>query len=146
MTDALDHVRRRPLPWRADEGLTECGLPADSYQTITHDELDTKAKKLGQQRTAMTSCMTCLSRAQVYGRRAGSGGRVELLEDLEREIQRVRYREGSQLVVELEAIVALIADHRDEFDQYIADRGDTVDLTAERTKRTAQARYERGTR
>jgi hypothetical protein len=62
-TVPLDHVRRPQPPWRVAD-VTECGLPGDLHRTLSRDQIAAKLAKLGTQRTAMTTCMTCLSTAR----------------------------------------------------------------------------------
>lgn len=131
MADPLDHIERPTLPWRNDPPLTECGLRSDSYPTLTRDEFDARLKSYGQQRTALTTCMTCV---QTAGRwRTWRGDPVEALG---REVERARYRTredgGLRLRRELLAIELLIAAHRDEFDETIAGLADTVSLDSRR--------------
>jgi hypothetical protein len=61
--EPLDHVARIRPPW-VDEVVTECGRPlADVAGTVlTWQEYARKYKRLGQQRTAMTTCITCHNR------------------------------------------------------------------------------------
>lgn len=129
----LEHVMRPQPPWRAGE-VTECGLRADSYPTISRDDLAAKVRKQGQQRAAMTTCMTCLSTArrwptwdedpvaamgrETYGGRHGA----------------TRFRD------ELLAIAALIEKHRDEFDGYLAGLDDVPRLEEARRARAQRAR------
>ena len=146
----VDHILRPRLPWREDD-LTECGRPAhDVKSTITVEELQERIKRLGQQRTAFTICMTCNGRASSFS---------ETWENhpigvLVRELQRVGVYAPTpgypvkpataRMVRELRAIAALIAEHREEFDGYVQGVGETVDLaTARRRRRTPGGRRSR---
>jgi hypothetical protein len=130
--EPLDHVLRDPLPWR-DDHLTECGRATSDVagNIITVAELVARFKKYGQQRTAFTVCMTCWERAR-YAREWTQNPEDVLL----RELQRVRDRDGSRekMRAELQAIAALIAAHREEFDMFLIDLDQTTNL-AERRKR-----------
>src|SRR6185437_2674654 len=61
MKEPVDHIQRPRLPWRpADEpSITECGLNAASVKTLPRADYFARLKDLGQQRTAMLTCMTC---------------------------------------------------------------------------------------
>ena len=52
-------VRSRPS-WRRGEDLTECGKVVTKVSAvITRDAFIAKVRKQGQQRSAMSTCMTC---------------------------------------------------------------------------------------
>lgn len=138
--DVLDHILRYPLPWRTDEALTECGkAPTAVKQVVTHTELRRRIKDWGQQRTAMTVCMTCAARAP-YSR----SWERDPVNVIERETSRVRHQatrehlngepgsERARFTDELRAIAALVDAHRDEFDAYLTGLDDTVNLAARR--------------
>lgn len=139
----LDHVLRARLPWRTDD-LTECGRPAaDVASFITEDELRSRVKNLGQQRTAFTVCMTCAGRIDRH--RPGPTWETNPLEILIRELERVRswsgvpgvprYRqrpEHARMTAELRALAALAAAHPDEFAGYLSGLDATVDLASRR--------------
>lgn len=156
----VDHIARLPLPWRTEADYTECGKPLADYATdrlVTADEVQARIKRIGKQRAAFTVCMTC---ADTVFRWSGSGGR-NVLGAIEREIQATQYaspphpgestRDRSRsermwarrqrLEAEVEALAALVAAHREEFDGYLAGRADTVSLADRR-----QARRLRGAR
>lgn len=138
MTLPLDHVLRTNLPWRQDDQLTECGLQADSYPTITRDQLFVRAREYGQQRTAMTTCITCLNTTQRW--RTWNDDPVEA-------IGRETYggRHGHpRFRSELLAIAALIEAHRDEFDSFIAGLDDVTDLAIVRQTKAQRARQRTG--
>ncbi|SIH23813.1 Uncharacterised protein [Mycobacteroides abscessus subsp. abscessus] len=148
----LDHVIRAVLPWRTGE-LTECGRElADVAAAITIEQLIARIKEHGKQRTAFTVCITCWTTAHshrhdtweldpigVMGREAERCGmyRVHVSQTPERD----------QLTAELRAIEALIAAHRDEFDQYIAGLGESIDLdAARRARKSTQQKKAAGNR
>lgn len=139
----LDHVLRTHLPWRRDEPLTECGLTGTPG--LSHEQLAAKRERQGQQRAALTTCMTCWERTDSWGWRYHGRGLVAVLA---REIERVRrsrkVEHEERLERELRAIEALVEAHRDEFDGYLAGLDATVDLTERRRNRSAQARWRRG--
>lgn len=110
--EALDHVVRDMLPWR-EQQLTECGKDAAGKQTISRDELAARIKRLGQQRTVFTVCMTCWDRAQ-YAQPWGEAPEAVM----ERELRRCQGKAG-QIRRELFAVAALIEAHRGEFDSYV---------------------------
>lgn len=138
--DVLSHVTRAGLPWR-EAKLTECGLPIESHRSISADEFDERVKRLGQQRAAMLTCMTCWSTAHRYDPdRYGSmpGDFAEtwaLLNALEREISWSRRKDRVTFPRELAAIGILIERHRSEFDEIIADAASTVPISAARTRK-----------
>lgn len=119
MKEPVDHILRPSLPWRATVALTECGLNAESTKTLTRGEFFSRLKDMGQQRTALLTCMTCSDTAKRW---------VTWDEDprraLDREIQWEtawrRNDRGERLRDELLAAAALIEAHRDEFDAHLA--------------------------
>lgn len=128
--EVLDHVERAVLPWRAPDGRTECGrLPAEVKGSIlTIEELVARYKNHGQQRTALTTCMICFDRARYNARWDQNPVGV-----LQRECQ--RSRDSDLFLRELRALAALVAEHRDEFDGYVAGLAETTSLAAARAKR-----------
>ncbi len=144
MTERRDHVIRATLPWRSEQ-LTECGRALDDVATfITRDELIARVKTDGKTRTAFTVCITCWNTASdrrnetwetepiaVIGREAErcGMGRVYAAQTPERE----------RLTTELRAIAALVAAHRDEFDEFIAGVAHTASLDAARRDRRRRA-------
>lgn len=123
MKEPVDHVLRPLLPWRSSDGaLTECGLNAAKVSTLTREAFVLRWKDYGQQRTAMTTCMTCSDTARRWGTWNDDPRHA-----LNREIMwetyggyRSRSDRGERLKNELLAIAALIENHRDEFDATIA--------------------------
>lgn len=160
MTETLgpvDHIARPPLPWRTTPTLTECGkglVTIDAARIITPAELTSRIGRLGQKRAAYTTCMTCWDSAERH--RSGSPDPIELVI---REAQAVQHsrsyppqllermkpgernraiRDASRrerLSGELEAIAALVAAHRDEFDGYLVGRSEAVSLADRRAAR-----------
>lgn len=107
------------LPWRSDEGVTECGLNAGSVKTLAREEFFARLKDFGQQRTAMVTCMTCSDTAKRWGTWADDPRKA-----LEREIQwETAWRRddrGMRLRDELLAVAALIEAHSEEFHGHMA--------------------------
>lgn len=136
---ALDHIARVELPWRNGTPRTECGLTGTP--ALTADEFVAKARREGQRRTALTTCMTCFDRRVYAGRLVERDG---LLEVLAREVTRVQRSSGpdarDELERELAAIVALVAAHRDEFDGLLEGLEHTTSLDKARQRRTATTR------
>lgn len=130
-----EHMQRTVLPWRSGEdALTECGIPADPRTTLTREGMLAKIAREGQQRAALSSCMTCWSTANRH-REEGDG---DIVSTIVREMERVRWRENpdrARLVNELKAIVSLIETHRTEFDTLVSNFGAVVSLTEQRRKR-----------
>jgi hypothetical protein len=135
----LDHLARPPLPWRLCATLTECGktlTELDPARVITADTLARRIRDLGKQRAAYTTCMTCADTAERW-RSIDPEPLVVFL----REAEAVQYRtrrnvaRREALTAEVEAITALIAAHREEFDGYLADRSATVSLDTVRRAR-----------
>lgn len=132
----LDHMRRELLPWRLeDPGLTECGLRADECSALSRKDMVAKVDREGQQRAALSSCMTCWSTAKINQREAGMSG---LLFTVQRELNRVAWKDGDErklVVYEFKAMIALVANHRDEFDQMIRDLEEVVPISQARRVR-----------
>lgn len=122
MKEPVDHVLRPQLPWRSESAITECGYDATKVKTISREELLTRRREMGQQRTAILTCMTCVETATRW---------VTWDDDprqaLEREIQWEHRGQwstghdsrGKRLLFELRAIAELIGTHRAEFDELV---------------------------
>ena len=123
MKDPVDHILRPLLPWRSSDGaMTECGLNAAKVSALTREAFTARLKDYGQQRTAITTCMTCSDTARRWGTWEDDPRKA-----LEREIAwewgggyRARNDRGDRLKNELLAIAALIDTHREEFDAAVA--------------------------
>lgn len=133
--EVLQHVERPRLPWRND-ARTECGLPTAGHPVITRDEFIAKVKRLGQQRSAMSTCMTCWNTAQ----RWPTWGQ-DPVAMMRRETQ--MWKGDPRLRDELVAIAALIEAHRDEFDGLLTGLGQTSRLDEARRARRARVGGER---
>ena len=135
MSETLEHVLRALPPWRTG-AETECGRAAsDTGRVISRDEFVAKVNRQGQQRAAMSTCMTCWQTAQRHHDWAHSPSSV-----LEREVNRATHwrkagEEEPLIDRELRAIAALIDAHRDEFDGYLAGLGETLSLDELRARR-----------
>jgi hypothetical protein len=122
--EPVDHILRPSLPWRSDAAITECGYDATKVKTLTRDDLKQRLKDMGQQRTAMLTCMTCLNTAQRHG-----AWEDDPRSAVEREITwegkgRWAHKDrGIRLRDELLSIAALIAAHPDEFQAHIEATG-----------------------
>jgi hypothetical protein len=118
MKEPVDHILRPSLPWRSEAAITECGYDASKVKTLTRPQYFQRLKDLGQQRSAMFTCMTCADTARRWGT-WDDDPRLAL----EREIKwergshhwRSRNDRGTRLKDELLAIAALIEAHHDEF-------------------------------
>ena len=128
MKEPVDHILRPRLPWRADGGaITECGLNAASVKTLSRGEYFARLKDLGQQRTALLTCMTCSHTATQW-----PTWEEDARLALQREItwEAVHYssgrvvqwsqERGRRTLDELLAIETLIAAHPEEFQQLVA--------------------------
>jgi hypothetical protein len=122
MKQPVDHILRGRLPWRTefDGAVTECGYDASKVSVITRDAYIARLKDLGQQRTAMVTCMTCSSTVRRW-----DTWETDPRKALGREIEwecgwGVRTKHGEQLKDELLAIADLIESHRSEFDALLA--------------------------
>jgi hypothetical protein len=134
MKEPVDHIRRPALPWRIDAGLTECGYNASKVPTVSRQVHFQRLKDLGQQRTAMITCMTCLDTAKRW-----KAWEEDPCQAMAREIAwergewyRARSDRGEQLKDELIAIASLVAAHREEFDATIKEREQRRDWLAKK--------------
>lgn len=132
MTDQepLAHVRRPDLPWRTSR-MTECGRPtADVKKFIDRAEALELIAKHGKQRAAFLLCMMCLTTCKQY---------PAWEDDPTRALQREFFgRADPALDDELRALGALVAAHRDEFDDFMTGINDTIDLAARRRQQRRQ--------
>ena len=137
----LDHLLRPALPWRQHPHLTECGKELDRVdpaRLITVAELQRRIRELGQKRAAYSTCITC-------SETAGRHRATDPVDVVMRELAALRWvRDRSQgqpwerrrlIATELEAVAALVAAHREEFDGYLADRAAAVSLADHRSSR-----------
>jgi hypothetical protein len=141
-----DHVARAVVPWRSHTQYTECGrLVTNVTSVITPDALQDRIRTHGQQRTAFTVCMTCWNTSNDHPSWQTNPSAV-----LVRELTRTRgYHdrnrpstnpEAIQANNELRAIAALIEAHQAEFDTYLTDAANAIDLTTARHTRRRQGR------
>lgn len=149
----LDHISRRRLPWRTEADLTECGKPIRELagRVVTREEVERRVKQIGRQRTAFSTCMTCAdtsnrwtsdrrgSATSAVGREAAAVEHIQPPHHYsqDRERAQVLWNRRQRFEAELEAIAALVAAHREEFDGYLAGVGDTVSLDDRRRTRKA---------
>ena len=135
MSEPLTHIARPPLPWR-ESGKTICGHPVGQYVdglVINLADAHAAARRLGQQRFALTHCMTCASNARNW-----STWEDNPRARLAREMGHLGMTKAEPIVEhELRAIALLIEAHRDEFDDLVQSytSGDVVTLRRSRAKR-----------
>lgn len=118
MKEPVDHIIRPRLPWRSpdDPAVTECGYDASKVKALTREQYKERLKELGQQRSAMLTCMTCANTSERW-----SAWDDDPRQALEREItwegsgRWAHNDRGTRLKHELIAIAALVENHRDEF-------------------------------
>lgn len=139
-TEPLTHVIRPTLPWRDPSmAMTECGLQADSYPSVSRDEASARWRKLGAQRASLWFCMTCVQTAERW-----PSWDQDPVGCIGRYTERARYRrgdtEGDEFRRELIAIAQLIELHRDDFDGIVAGLGETVSLRDRRDARRNRGR------
>jgi hypothetical protein len=138
MKEPVDHILRPSLPWRSIEtAITECGYDAAKVKAITRVEFFQRVKDLGQQRTAMLTCMTCSDTARRW-----KTWEEDPRQAMEREINWERgfgYRErtdrGERLKDELLAIAALIEAHGEEFASIMINRSQRRDWLEKKAAR-----------
>jgi hypothetical protein len=157
----LDHIARTPLPWRTEPELTECGKTVADIggRIVSRTEVEARIRAVGQKRAAYETCMTCADTSDRRTRHQRRGD--ETVNVLARELGAVQHaypprvvtgnglttreepselwERKQRLAAELEAITALVAEHRDEFDAYLTGLNDTVKLADRRrgTRRRA---------
>lgn len=160
MKDPVDHVERPSAPWRT-ERLTECGL-APSDRSITRAQFYDRVMDQGQQRAAMSICMTCWHTAQNHAGGWGAATREQERQEfvdawaydpaavLARDLARGRYARGNEsrqrLNRELHVIALLIEAHRDEFDAAMVGLDEAPSMDELRAQRAARTPKERGKR
>lgn len=141
MTDSpetdLEHVIRSRPPWRQGEDLTECGKRVTKVAAvITRDAFLAKVRKQGQQRSALTTCMTCWHTATSH-----PSWEENPVRSLVREASRYRWQQPGRPDAdmtfhdELMAIQALIEAHQDEFNGLLAGLSETTRLDDRRRQR-----------
>lgn len=122
MKEPVDHILRPQLPWRTDAGITECGYDASKVKTLSRVEFFARLKEMGQQRTALLTCMTCSDTASRWGT-WDDDPRKAMDREIAWECRWHREDCGLRLRDELLAIAALIEAHRDEFAAHIEATG-----------------------
>jgi hypothetical protein len=149
----VDHISRAILPWRSTADLTECGKDVASYpgRIVTREEAAARIKRIGQRRSMFSLCMTCVSTSDRYRSRYTPVITEDIVMAVARAASSVQHshppypgedpsptwRERQRLAAEFEAIIALIAAHREEFDGYLSGREQTVSLADRRRQRRA---------
>ena len=125
---SIVHVVRPRPPWRsADHDLTECGISPAENASISRAEFVHRYRDLGRERTAMLTCMTCMTTFERYGggRQIPATWEEDPVAALAREAEKVRWagrksEKRERLAVELSAIIQLIEEHQDEFDAIVS--------------------------
>lgn len=137
----ITHIERSPLPWRP-ERATECGLDATRHPTWTREEAVAKAKELGTQRFSLFVCMTCMQTAERhYGWDADPAAcLVRHAQPMTLKYGRDPDGEKRRFADELRAIAALVAAHREEFDELVRGYAEVVDLKEARRERQTRER------
>lgn len=137
----VDHIQRPPLPWRAAE-LTECGKPLHDRPWITRAAWIAKVRREGQQRSQLTTCITCWQTARRH-----PPWDENPVAALAREAQQFQYTRWSgetprsvSFRDELLAIAALVDAHPDEFEALIAGLADAPRLADARAARRRKPR------
>lgn len=143
MKEPVDHILRPSLPWRTEPSITECGYDASKMKVLTRAEFFQRVKDLGQQRTAMLTCMTCSNTAQRHGS-WDDDPRHAILREVEWEGSgRWAHKErGARMRDELLAIADLIEAHREEFAAHITNteqRRDWLEKKADSASKKKQA-------
>lgn len=138
MSEPKTHVLRARLPWRADEHLTECGLPAADHETLDRPTAAARWKEWGPRRAALIFCMTCVDTANHWPNWDDDPATV-----MSRECGRGRWREAGddppRLERELRALAALAEAHADEFADLLAGLAEVSSL-ADRRRAARDAR------
>ncbi len=138
--EPLEHVIRSRPPWRRGPDITECGKPVTGQPVISRDEFLAKVRRQGQQRSAMTTCMTCWHTARHHP--SWDENPVASLAREAQQFKWVLFEDSPQSVSfrdELLAIAALIEAHPDEFNALLTGLGDTVRLDERRRQRRRNA-------
>ncbi len=126
----LEHVVRDCPPWRDEKSLTECGLSVGGYLIISRDDLLAKVTKQGQQRAALSTCMTCWQTTKRHSTWASSPSAV-LARECQPDLGPSRLvRPDQQIDLELRAIALLTEAHKGEFDSLLEDLAAAVPLHA----------------
>lgn len=140
--EPLDHVAREPLPWRdREEGLTECGRPLKSCQSLTLEQMREKVKAQGERRASLSSCMTCWETSRRYEYQREWRKNVHpIFQAVQREIERVKIEHSVRLGREFHALALLAEAHREEFDAILRDMNDAIDIRSAK-KKTAPPQF-----
>lgn len=118
MKEPVDHILRPTLPWRPSPAISECGYDASKVKSLTREQFFQRLKELGQQRTALLTCMTCSDTARRWGT-WDDDPRLALHREIDWErggyYSHARTDRGQRLKDELLAIASLIEAHPEEF-------------------------------
>jgi hypothetical protein len=134
--EPVDHILRPQLPWRDNAAITECGMDAAKAPTLTRNQYLARLKEMGQQRTAILTCMTCAQTANNWGTWEDDPRQA-----LMREIQwenpygyRRNNERGWKLHDELWAAASIIAEHRTVFDALVEERARRRDWLSQKAE------------
>lgn len=126
MKEPVDHIIRPRLPWRSGGDITECGYDATKAKSLTREDFFRRLKEYGEQRSALLTCMTCMSTAKRWPTWQDDP-RLAISREAEWEgahwssfMQTTRDKRGHLLRDELLAVESLIAAHPDEFRELLA--------------------------
>jgi len=127
MKEPVDHIIRPRLPWRPESAaITECGYDASKVKSVMRDEFFKRLKEYGEQRSALLTCMTCMSTAKRWPTWQDDP-RLAISREVEWEgahwssfMRETSERRGHLLRDELFAVESLIAAHPDEFRDLLA--------------------------
>jgi hypothetical protein len=126
----IDHVLRPSLPWRNPApGLTECGREPGRLHVLTREEFVEKYRRLGQQRSALTTCMTCWHTVRRW-----PTWDADPVMALTRELQSAG-EQRDQIRRELLALAVLAATYSQTFTELLAGLRSVEDLAARRQAR-----------
>ncbi len=131
---SYEHIVRSTVPWR-EPSLTECGRSlVDVAKVLTFDQAKAKVDREGKQRALYSMCQTCVSTTNRNPGWASDPAAV-----LHRTYPAISWHRDSPEAIatrrELEAIAALIAAHRVEFDALVTGMADVTDLRDRRRTR-----------
>ena len=132
----LEHLLRTLPPWNTGPQMTECGRPVSDVQAVvSRAEVEAKIARVGKQRAAFSTCMTCAQTSDRY--RHDTGGKLSAVERWAQGAWRQKYdptENGNRQQRELMAVEMLLAEYREEFESYVAALEQTTDLAAARRR------------
>lgn len=143
--EILDHIERSVPPWQRDR-FTECGrFVRDVVSIKTADEIRAKVAKVGKQRAAFSTCMTCAERW-----RSHDGWEANPIAVVHRSTERGQWSSyfvrgekdarSERVREELRAVALLVERHREEYDKALEDMKGTSSLAQARQAKRGRAR------